>query len=85
MFMTEHTLPGMTSHNLAVVQRGLLEAGRRLTVAGRPVRYLRGTYVPAQGRWICLFEAADKEAVRKAIEIAQVPRADVEEVLDLQP
>jgi hypothetical protein len=38
-----------------------------------PVRYLRCIYVPAEDRCICLFEAADLEAVRRVNDIAQVP------------
>jgi hypothetical protein len=84
VFMTEHTLAGMTPGSLAAFQRGFHEASRRLSAAGRPIRFLRGVYVPSQARWIRLFAAADKEAVHKVMEIAQVPRPrTLEEVLDL--
>lgn len=85
VFMSEHSLPGMTARTLEAVERGLLEAGRRLTAAGQPVQYVRGIYVPGQGRWICLFAAAEEDAVHRAIDLAQIPRTDVHEVVDPRP
>jgi hypothetical protein len=73
MFIVDRTVPGMTEELLAEVQRLLHEAARRVSSAGQPVRYLRCTYLPEEDRCLCLFEADNPTAVRRANETAQVP------------
>jgi hypothetical protein len=73
MFLVDRSLPGMTEDLLTEAHRLLQEAARRVSSPGRPVRYLRCTYLPAEGRCVCLFEAADELTVRRVNETAQVP------------
>ena len=73
VFLVDRALPGMTEDLLAEAHRLLQDAARRVSLAGEPVRYLRCTYLPEEGRCVCLFEAVDAVAVRKVNETAQVP------------
>jgi hypothetical protein len=83
LFMTERTLPDMTPERLLAVHSSLAEASRRLGLAGEPIRLLRSSYVLSQKRLISLFAAANKELVHKAVELAQLPLPEVEEILEL--
>jgi hypothetical protein len=40
---------------------------------GKPVRYLRSTFIPGEDKCYCLFEGALPESVRKANVQAQLP------------
>jgi hypothetical protein len=73
MFLVDRSLPGMTEDLLTEAHRLLQEAARRVSSPGRPVRFLRCTYLPDEGRCVCLFEASDELAVRRVNETAQVP------------
>jgi hypothetical protein len=83
LFMAERVMPNMTVADLTAIQHTLAKAARRTTTTSRPVRYVRAFYVPSQSRWVGLFEAADAEAVRAAIRLAQLPFLTVEQVIDL--
>lgn len=83
LFMAERVMPNMTVADLTAIQHTLVKAARRTTTTDRPVRYVRAIYVPSQSRWVGLFEAADAEAVRAAIRLAQLPFLTVEQVIDL--
>ena len=52
---------------------------------GTNVRYIRSTFVPGDGRCMCLFEAASEGAVRRLNNEANIPYDRVLEVLDLTP
>jgi len=83
LFMAERVMPNMSVADLTAIQHTLTKAARRTTTKGRPVRYVRAIYIPSQSRWVGLFEAADVEAVRAAIQLAQLPFLTVEQVIDL--
>ena len=65
-----------------MLQAALAEASRRLTAHGQPIHYLRCTYVPDQGRLMCLFEAESADAVRVVNENAQAPYSSIASVLE---
>ena len=46
VYMVERNLPGITMEQLAAAQKAAIEAGKRLTAPGKPVRYIRSTFVP---------------------------------------
>jgi hypothetical protein len=81
--MAERVMPDMTAADLAAIQHTLVEAAHRMTAADLPVRYVRAVYVPAQSRWMGLFEATEADAVRAVIRLAQLPFQTVEQVIDL--
>ena len=84
-YLVERELPGITVDQFAAAQRAALEAARRFTAEGLPVRYIRSTFVPSEARSMCLFEAPDSDHVRKVNEAAQIPFTRVTEALDLMP
>jgi hypothetical protein len=40
---------------------------------GKPVRYLRSTFVPSEERSFCLFDASSEQDVKEATERAGIP------------
>jgi Nickel responsive protein SCO4226-like len=85
VYMVERDLLGITMEHLAGAQRAAIETSRRFTTEGRPVRYLRTTFVPGEGRCMCLFEASDAAGVQQVNEAAGLPFTRIVEALDLTP
>ena len=85
LYMADRDLPGVTVAQLAEVQRAVEETSRDFTAAGRAVRYLRSTFVPAEGHCMCLFEADDAATVRAVNETAGVPFTRIVEAEELSP
>jgi hypothetical protein len=77
LYLVEHDLRGMSSWQVASVQRALNEAVRRENRRGGRIRYVQCIYSPTEHRCLCLFEAADPELVRSVNDIAQFPLARV--------
>jgi hypothetical protein len=82
-FLVERTLPGLTTADVRVAQRALVQACRRLAVQGRVATYVRSTFVPGWSRCLCLFEATDPDTVRRVNETAQFPFTRIEEAVEL--
>jgi hypothetical protein len=72
-FIVDRDLLGLTTEGLGEQRRCLQEAARRASRGGQPVRYLRCTVIPDQGRCIDLFEADSAELVRQVNDTAQLP------------
>lgn len=85
VFMADRNLPGITLEQLAAAQRAAIEASKQLTAEGKPVRYIRSTYVPGEAHVMCLFESSDPALVREANERAQIPFSRIVEAFDLTP
>jgi len=85
VYMVERSLPGITMDQLAAAQKSAIEAGKRLTASGKPVRYIRSTYVPQDARCMCLFEASNPEIVKQLNDEAKIPYTRVVEAADLSP
>ncbi len=81
LYLVEHDLRGLTSWQVASVQRALSEAVRRENQRGGCIRYVQFIYSPEEHRCLCLFEAADPELVRSVNDTAQFPLARVTAVL----
>ena len=56
-FMVERHLPGITPEQLAAAATRAKSVTTEMTQQGKPVRYLRSTFVPGEERAFCLFEA----------------------------
>lgn len=63
LFLVERELPGIDRKALAAAQQAAIAVGERFTADGRPLRYIRSTFIPGEGRCLCLFEASDAETV----------------------
>lgn len=85
VYMVERDLPGIGMDQLAAAQRAAIETSRRFTAEGRPVRYIRSTFVPGEWRCQCLFEASEAKVVREVNEAAHIPFSRIVEALDLTP
>jgi len=84
-YMVERDLPGITMDQLAAAQKAAIETGQQFTREGKPVRYIRTTFVPGESKCMCLFEAGDQDLVREVNEKAQIPFTRITEAMDLTP
>jgi hypothetical protein len=85
VFMADRDLPGITMDQLAAAQKAAIDTSERFTADGRPVKYLRSTFVPGEAHCMCLFEAQDAETVRAVNEAAKIPFTRIVEAADLTP
>jgi hypothetical protein len=85
VYMVNRDLPRITVEQLVAAQRAAIETRKRYTAAGRPMRYLRSTFVPEQAHCTCLFDATDAATVQKVNEAAGIPFSRIILSLDLTP
>jgi len=85
VYMVERDLPGIQMDQLAAAQKAAIETSDRFTADGKPVRYIRTTFVPGEAHCMCLFEAGNPELVEEVNRAAQIPFTRVVEALDLTP
>jgi len=83
--MVERSLPGIPMDQLAAAQQRAIKTSAEMSASGKPVRYIRSTYVPESGQCMCLFEAEDAQQVKTLNEKAQIPFDRVVPALDLTP
>ena len=85
VYLVDRDLPRITSEGLAALQSVQIAAARDLSVAGRPVRYIRSLFIPGEARCLCLFEADDEQVVAALNELARLPFTRIITALDLTP
>ena len=85
VYMVDRDLPGITLDQLAAAQRAAIETSKEFTANGKPVRYIRSTFVPGESHCMCLFEAPSPELVKEVQEAAQIPFTRGSEAVDLTP
>ena len=85
VFMVERSLKGIPMEQLAAAQQRAIRTAEEMTAAGTPVKYLRSTFVPEDGRCMCLFESDSCEAVEALNRQAGIPFEHARPALDLQP
>ena len=85
VFVAERSLKGIRLEQLAAAQKRAIETAERFSREGRPVRYLRSTFVPDSGCCSCLFEAPDAATVEALNQVAKIPYDRVAPALDLNP
>jgi hypothetical protein len=83
VYLVDRDLPGSTLAQLEAMQQVAIATGRQFTAAGRPVRYLRSTFIPGEARCLCLFEAVDATVVEEVNRAAQLLFTRVVEAFDL--
>lgn len=79
-YMVERHLPGLTPEQLTTAAARAKSVTAEMTRQGKPVRYLRSTFLPSEEKAFCLFEAPTPERVREANELAQIPLQRIIEV-----
>jgi hypothetical protein len=85
VYMVERDLPGITGEQLAGAQGAAIAGSQKSTDGGTPVRYIRSTFVPAESKCMCLFEADTADAVRDVNTAAGLPFNRIVEAMDLTP
>lgn len=83
VYLVERELPGIDSTGLAGAQQAAQAVSERFTAAGRPLRYIRSTFIPGEDRCLCLFEAADAGTVAAGNQEAGLPFRRIVEAADL--
>ena len=79
-YMVERHLPGITPEQLTAAAARAKSITTEMTQQGKPVRYLRSTFLPLEEKAFCLFEAPTPERVKEANELAQIPLQRIVEV-----
>lgn len=85
VYIVDRNLPGITMDQLAAAQKAAIETSQRFSAEGKPVRYIRSTFVPQDAHCMCLFEAGDPGLVKEVNDAAQIPFSRISEALDLSP
>src|ERR687883_77697 len=85
VYMVERALKGIAMEDLAAAQRAAIRTAEELSAKGTPMRYIRSTFAPEDGRCMCLFEAESADAVRRLNDAAKLPYTRVVPALDLTP
>lgn len=85
VYMVERDLRDISMDELSGAQATAIDTAAELTASGTPVRYIRSTFVPADGRCMCLFEADSQEAVKTLNDKAAIPYSKIITALDLTP
>ena len=76
VFMVDRSLPGITNDQLAAAQKAAIDTCKTFTSQGKPVRYIRTTFVPGEAHCMCLFEASNADLSSWAAEFsAHAPAA----------
>lgn len=85
IFMVERDLSGISLDGLGDAKAAANAEAARLRSEGTPVRYLRSTFVPGDGRCMCLFEAESEAVVVALNEAAGLPYHAIVAAYDLTP
>jgi Protein of unknown function (DUF4242) len=85
VYMVERNLKGIAMNDLAAAQKLAIQTSSEYSAKGIPIRYIRSTFAPADGRCMCLFEANSIEDVKRLNDEAKLPYSRVVEALDLSP
>ena len=85
VYMVERSLGGISMDALGGAQKAAIGKAEEMTAAGSPVRYLRSTFAPEDGRCMCLFEAGCEADVKRLNDEAGIPYDRVVPALDLTP
>jgi hypothetical protein len=85
VYMVERDLKGIPMEQLAAAQKAAIDTGKAMTAQGKSVRYIRSTFVPGEGKCMCLFEAPSPQSVKELNDTAKLPYSRIVEALDLTP
>ena len=73
VYAVERLLHGAAVETVESVARASEETARAFSAHGRPVRYLRTTFIPGESRCQSLFEAPNADLVQELNDAAQLP------------
>jgi hypothetical protein len=83
VYMVERILLGATLESVEAIRVAAEAACRSFAVQGRPVRYLRSTFIPGESHCRCLFDAASGDLVREVNDAAELPYSRIVLAVDL--
>ena len=83
IYMADRTLPGLTLEQLAALHQAAIAMSRLFTAEGKPVRYIRSTFVPSESHDMTLFEAPNAKNVQEVNEAAGIPFTRIIEAFEL--
>lgn len=84
-FIVERDLRGISMEDLAGAQKAAIATAADMRAKGSDVTYIRSTFVPGDGRCMCLFEADSADTVKALNDTAGLPYHAVTAALDLTP
>ena len=85
VYMVERKLENISMDELSGAQAAAIDKAAELTASGVSMRYIRSTFVPGDGRCMCLFEGPSEQAVKQLNDDIQVPYEKVTPAFDLTP
>ena len=85
VYMVERNLNGIATSDLAAAQQLAIKTSKEYSANGTPMRYIRSTFAPEDGRCMCLFEARSAQDVKRLNDEAKLPYTQIVEALDLTP
>jgi hypothetical protein len=85
VYVVDRRLPGITEQALGEAQSAAIQTARKFTEAGRPVEYIRSTFLPESAECRCLFRAQDIASVRELNDAAGLPFERIVPAMDLNP
>jgi Protein of unknown function (DUF4242) len=84
-FMVERSLKGISMTDLGAAQKAAIATAADMSRAGKPISYVRSTFVPESGACMCLFKADSAEQVKALNQAAKLPFDRIVKALDLTP
>ena len=85
VFLVERDLSGTSLSDLSAVKAAAIRQAEKMFDDGDRVRYLRSTFVPEDGRCLCLFEAKNIDIVTQLNRDALLPFDRILVALDILP
>ena len=85
VYMVERELKGIPMSDLAAAQQLAIKTANAYKASGTPMRYIRSTFAPEDGRCMCLFEANSPDDVKRLNDDCGLPYNRVVEAMDLTP
>lgn len=85
VFMVERDLKGISMEGLAKAQGAAIATAATMSGKGTPIRYIRSTFAPDDGRCMCLFDAGSDADVKALNDAAGIPYHRVVPAYDLTP
>lgn len=80
-YLVENYHPGLGAEELRQIVSRIRDAVAEMTRAGKAIRWLRSTIVPADESFLCVIEAASEELAREAYARAGVSFARISPAL----
>lgn len=85
VFLVERDLSGTSLSDLSQIKTAAIRQAEKMYDDGDRVRYIRSTFVPQDGRCLCLFEAKNIDVVTQLNRDALLPFERILVALDSIP